>query len=268
MKCLKTLASEIPHIPTVLFFLTHLPQFKKEEFSLIPSLSWTYTFVFLFLLEFCYSLNFLLLPGATFSSNTWKRSFHSSLRNTSGGRQTGQLCSVVRRRHFLSNWVIWQDNYKFLSAGNQFVYTPLPYFTLSVKSLLSGLKKKFPLEIMSLKREYRKSCSKIRRIKSYFFKMHRHKYLENLTVQCNKSDQNYMKHDNKRGEGGYTMLRIYLMIAKREEVWCENGWIMVDKDDYTEHVKQHLVGRGEVFWANWPKCIRGLTKKKEMAETK
>lgn len=51
--------------------------------------------------------------------------------------QTGQLCSVVRRRHFLSNWVIWQDNYKFLSARNQFVYTPLPYFTLSIKSLIS-----------------------------------------------------------------------------------------------------------------------------------
>lgn len=25
---------------------------------------------------------------------------------------------------------------------------------------------------------------------------------------------------------------------------------------------EHLVGRREVFWANWPKCIRGLTKKR------
>lgn len=31
--------------------------------------------------------------------------------------------------------------------------------------------------------------------------------------------------------------------------------------DWTRET-EHLVGRGEVFWANWPKCIQGLTKKK------
>lgn len=39
MKCLQILTSDTPHIPTAFFFLTHLPKFKEEEFSVIPSLS-------------------------------------------------------------------------------------------------------------------------------------------------------------------------------------------------------------------------------------
>lgn len=96
-------------------------------------------------LYICFFLSSWILLLPQFSLTDWsniflkypKRSFHSSFHNTSGRRQTGQLYSPVRRRHFLSDWVIWQDNYKFLNAGNQFVYTPLPYFILSIKSLLS-----------------------------------------------------------------------------------------------------------------------------------
>lgn len=77
-----------------------------------------------------------------------------------------------------------------------------------------------------------------------------------------------MKHNNKRGEGVYTMLRIYLMIAKREEVWCENGWKWLTGWLNWTRETEHLVGCREIFWANWPKCIRGLTKKKRNGREK
>lgn len=41
--------------------------------------------------------------------------------------------------------------------------------------------------------------------------------------------------------------------------WLNNGWQRWL--NWTRET-EHLVGCREVFWANWPKCIRGLTKKR------